>query len=234
VAVVEPKTEPVVIESSGQVESATVTEPKSEVVVTPKPETVPPAEENISESIGAVVEVTPTEPETTPVNFTDDSLDVNWVEDGYDVSIEIFNAKAVSLQLGDSVTTMTFNVEEGLWFGSIDFDTQVANKNGELLTVLATAQDDEIVSKPLVWIAPRVATQDLYNFQTGSDKFVKLFGFLTLHNLDDKVTAFYFYFMLALVAALLVNVLVKIRIQHASVIGHSLVVIALALLLAIV
>ena len=171
---------------------------------------------------------------SSPVTINDQSLKVKWSETAYDVSIEIFNARAVSLQLGTDVVPLDFNPDTGLWSGSIPYSGNTASANGDLLSAIATAQDGSLISKSLVWVAPQVAIQDLYNFQTGNDKFVKFLGIFTIHNLDDKVTAFYFYFMLILVAALMINVLVRIRIQHFSIIGHSLVVIALALILAIV
>ncbi len=229
----------VIVSPTTQVEPVTEVKPEPVVVEpTPTPIVTDPVVEEVPPPPAEEIKTTPTEvvqsTEPAPVKINEDSLRVQWTNSGYNASIEILNAKAVSLQLGSQVIPLEFNPEKGLWFGSLTYDTGVSNKSGELLTAIATAQDGNIQSKPLIWIAPQVATQNLYNFQTGHDKFVKFMGIFTVHNLDDKVTQFYFYFMLMLVAALLINVFVKIRVQHLSIIGHSLVVIALALLLAIV
>lgn len=225
---------------TGQVESAVESNPLPESIKEVVPELVMEKNAQSPESpFLAPVSTDNTEVVNSllalsPVNINEDSLLVKWTNTGYDVSIEIFNAQAVSLQLGSQVTPLQFNTEQGLWWGSVSYDSQVANRSGELLSAIATAQDGNIVTKSLVWVAPQVATQNLYNFQTGSDKFVKFLGFFTVHNLDDKVTQFYFYFMILLAAALLINIFVKIKIQHLSVISHALIVIILSIVLVVV
>ncbi|MDZ4229755.1 MAG: hypothetical protein U1C53_01325, partial [Candidatus Veblenbacteria bacterium] len=77
-------------------------------------------------------------------------------------------------------------------------------------------------------------TQQFYTFNEGSDHYAKLFSFFTIHNLQDSVRQFYFYFMVFLAAALLINVLVKVRIQKLSIISHAVLVLALTVFLMVV
>ena len=119
--------------------------------------------------------------------------------------------------------------------GNVPYNPDVLNRSGDTISVIAEESDGSVTTQPVAVVAPKVSTQQLYTFNEGSDRYAKFFGGLfTVHNLQDSVRQFYFYFMVFLVAALLLNILIKIRIQHTSLISHAMLVIALTVALAIV
>jgi hypothetical protein len=103
-----------------------------------------------------------------------------------------------------------------------------------MLSLTAVSRDGSVADKPLVLLAPATTTQHLYTFNEGTDRYAKFFGFLKVHNLGDSVTQFYLYFVVFLSAALLLNIFIKLRVQHVSVISHTALVLALALVLTLV
>ncbi len=169
----------------------------------------------------------------TPV-VENSSLQVIQNGDSYNLSITIHQAKEVNAILGSETVSLTKDTKTDNWSGKINFDSTLFNKHGELLFLIASSSDGTIVRQPLAWLAPNVPTQSFFTFNDAPTKYVKLFGFLTIDNLDNSVRQFYFYFILALSVALLFNILIKIRVQHLSVISHSAVVLVLALLLTLI
>jgi hypothetical protein len=161
------------------------------------------------------------------------SLKVLQDNNSYQVQIKVTNAKAVVVRLvAEAVVLIKQNND--VWQGSIAFNPDQFSKGGELLSAMVIGSDDSVDTKSLVWLAPKVSTQQFYVFNEGTNKFAKILGFFTVRNLDDSVTQFYFYFVVFLVAALLLNIFIKIRVQHVSVVSHSLAVVGLALLLTII
>lgn len=199
----------------------------------PKPIAVTPAE---------AVEQAVVEPSAiTPVVY-DTSLRALQVQGGYDVRLMVTNAVSVVARFAGEVVPLVADsalpphgTERGAaWKGIVPFDEKLLSQGGDLLSITATSRDGTTVDKPLAWLAPSVSTQQLYTFNEGGDKFAKFFGFITVHNLNDTVRQFYLYFVVFLAAALLLNILIKVKVQHMSIISHTMVVAALALLLSIV
>lgn len=154
--------------------------------------------------------------------------------DSYLVNLAITGATAVMVQLADQWIPLTRPNNSSIWQGAVPFNATTFNKSGEQLSVVAWSASGQVVSKALAWVAPLVPTQQFYNFNEGTDKYAKLLGVFTIHNLQDKVRQFYFFFIIFLAAALLLNVLIKIRVQHFSIISHTLLVIGLSLVLLVV
>ncbi len=152
----------------------------------------------------------------------------------YNLSVTVHQAKEVKATLGSQITSLTKQNQTDSWSGTITFDPALFNKNGELLSLLASSNDGTIIKQPLAWLAPEVTTQSFFTFNDEPTKYVRLFGFLTINNLDNSIRQFYFYFVLALAVALLLNILIKIRIQHISVISHTALVLTLALILTLI
>jgi len=153
----------------------------------------------------------------------------------YEISLRLTNASSAAAYLGNDWQQLAASsTESNLWQGRLAYDSALINQNGEQLAVVATAPDQSTARFVLAWVAPNTKTQNFYTFNEGSDRYAKLFGFLTIHNLDDSVRRFYFFFMVFLAAALLINILVRIRIQRLSVIGHTVFVLGLTVLLMIV
>ncbi|MFA4937331.1 MAG: CAP domain-containing protein [Patescibacteria group bacterium] len=212
-------TEPIKVVEEPLVINEPITEP--EIVTEPETDQVvaEPKPENVVLDSGVVV--------------NDASLKVQQLNNEYKIYLQIEKAKSAVVHLAEQTSNLELSGDNE-WQGIIGFDSATLNKSGELLSITVVGQDDVVTNRPLAWLAPKVSTQNLYNFNEGNDKFAKFFGFITVHNLNDKVTQFYLYFVIFLVAALLLNIFIKIRIQKVSVIAHSAIVIALALLLIII
>jgi len=213
-------------------------------VLKPAPFPVPPAvvERPTPASLKPIA-VTPElvrEPESAeataaagPVVY-DASLKVVRVAQGYDVRIAVTGATSVVARFAGTTANLTAPASGSEWRGLVPFEPTELGRSGDLLSVTATGRDGATTERTLAWLAPEVPTQQFYTFNEGSDKFAKFFGFITVHNLNDTVRQFYLYFVVFLVAALLLNIFIKIRVQHVSVINHTMLVIALALLLSVV
>lgn len=208
-----------------------------------KPAPVPAPAKAIAVTPAEAVAATAPQPavQVLPVVY-DTSLRVVLGQGQYDVQLMATGAVSmVARYAGNTVPLVAdsalppHGVERGAaWRGTIPFDEHQLSHGGDLLSITATSRDGTTVDRSLAWLAPNVPTQQLYTFNEGSDKFAKFFGFITIHNLNDTVRQFYLYFVVFLVAALLLNIFVKIRVQHVSVISHTMLVAALALLLIVV
>ncbi len=164
----------------------------------------------------------------------DSSLKINQLSNYYKVSLAVTGASAVALRLGEEWVMMGLDGPGTVWQAEVPFNGLSFNPSGEQLSAIAWGNGGTVTNKALALLAPQTKLQQFYTFNEGADKYAKFFGFLTVHNLQDKVSQFYLFFMVFLGAALLLNIFIKIRIQHYSVISHALAVIALALFLVIV
>src|SRR3989339_2002360 len=238
--------------------SSTATQPIAVVTVPPSTSTTTPVitpsapqQPEVASATEPVVEpepvqpvVTPepvkTEPVTAPLPVLIPTLDESSVaivqQDGYyDVKLSMLNANSVAAYLGSDWSQLTNSADQpNIWSGQIAYNKTTLGQNGEQLSVVAASASGETERYTLAWVAPDIKTQNFYTFNEGSDRYAKLFGFLTIHNLNDSVRQFYFFFMVFLVAALLINILVKVRIQKVSIIGHTVFVLALAVILSII
>ena len=153
----------------------------------------------------------------------------------YAVRVAAPRAKKVTVALASQTAPLAREPKSDTWQGNVPYNPDVLNRSGDTISVIAEESDGSVTTQPVAVVAPKVSTQQLYTFNEGSDRYAKFFGGLfTVHNLQDSVRQFYFYFMVFLVAALLLNILIKIRIQHTSLISHAMLVIALTVALAIV
>ena len=215
---------PVVSKTPGQVAAA-------EAVPKPQPEPLPAPQP-------AAVTVPASTPTPTPVAVEpvvyDSSLKVIKGDKQYQVSLLITGATSVTLRLASQTVPLAPEAAGSTWRGVMPFDAAEFGPSGELLSVTAVGASGSSVNHSLVWLAPVTSTQQLYTFNEGTDKFAKFFGLFTIHNLGDSVRQLYLYFIVFLTAALLLNIFVKIRVQHVSVISHTMLVLALALALTIV
>lgn len=156
-------------------------------------------------------------------------------EDYYELSLKIDQAESAVAYLGDDwVQLARIDAGSNVWTGHLPYDKSTANQSGESLAVIATSPDKTTARFALAWVAPSVPVQNFYTFNEGSERYAKLFGFITVHNLHDSIRQFYFIFMVFLAAALLINILVKVRVQKTSVLGHTIFVLILALFLSII
>ncbi len=174
-------------------------------------------------------------PAVTVAPILDESTVVVMQQEGYyDIKLLLKDTDSAAAYLGDNWIQLSSSADnQNIWQGHLAYDQSVISQNGEQLYVVATSPTGTTERFTLAWVAPHTKVQNLYTFNEGSDRYAKLFGFFTVHNLNDSVRQFYFLFMVFLAAALLINIMVKIRIQKISIIGHTVFVLALALLLTI-
>lgn len=218
-------------------------EQQSPPVTQPEPTPIPPPVVQ-PEPIPTLPPVTPSLTEPEPVvqepELVLPALDESTVmvvqQDGYyDIRVTVQSAESVAAYLGTSWIQLVVDAKQpNVWSGHMPFDTTVLGQSGEQLSLVATSPDGVTARFALAWVAPQTGTQQFYTFNEGSDHYAKLFSFFTIHNLQDSVRQFYFYFMVFLAAALLINVLVKVRIQKLSIISHAVLVLALTVFLMVV
>lgn len=188
-----------------------------------------------SVSIGQVEAVTNDDQNLSVPVIYDNSLIIKQSSaDSYLVKLAVTGATSVAAKLVGEWVMLKPASLGSMWEGVVPFNSHEFSQAGEQLSLVVWGKDGVVVNKPIAWVAPNTPVQKFYTFNEGTDKYATLFGFLKIHNLQDSVTQFYFYFMIFLAAALLLNIFVKIRIQHFSIISHTLLVLALTLFLTIV
>ena len=240
-----PTQPPALPSNTGQVAAAERTVKKVEPVTKPRELAVKPATPPVTQPANTTPPQEPTLPAVNkptiatapilPPVVYDASLKVKPIGNVYDVKLVVTGAIGVTAQLASEWIPLVRQKLSDVWQGQVPFEQAVAGSGGEQLSVVAWGKGDTVTTKPLLWIAPQVKTQQFYTFNEGSDKYAKFFGgLLTVHNLNDSVRQFYLYFMVFLGVALLLNILIKIRIQFPSIINHALLVLALTLFLVIV
>lgn len=151
---------------------------------------------------------------------------------GYQVTLSAPAAKAVHVSVGNvSTPLLSTSSTSGTWSGTVPVDPLTLSTNGDQMSAIVVGQAGSTEHVPLALVAPLAKTNQVYQFADSGEKTLTLFNKFHLENLDDSVRRTYAYFIVFLVAALLLTVFIKIRIQHASVIVHTLGVIGLAMLL---
>jgi uncharacterized protein YkwD len=189
----------------------------------PAPIAVEPVAAPLAETTAAV---------DSPV-INSDSLDLQQRSDRYDLSLAVDDAAAVEVQLGGQRVTLSRIGESNVWDGAVPFDVSTMGVGGEQLTISAVGQSGSTVSQVVAWVAPATQLQQLYNFNGGTQRAIKLLG-VTLENVNDSTRQVYLYFIVFLGVVMLLNIAVKYRVQHPSIIGHSAAVMALAIILFLV
>jgi hypothetical protein len=147
--------------------------------------------------------------------------------------VAVRDASTVSAQLAGQLIALQRVGDSNVWAGDVPYDAKTMNRGGEQLSIVAWGEDGSTISQSLAWVAPYAQAPQVFNFQETTSREVKLLGF-RIGNLNDSTKQFYMYFAIFLAVATLLNVLIKIRIQHPSIIGHAAGVLALAVLLFLV
>lgn len=240
VATPQPKPAPVQPSApSGQVAAAESTpkpppapKPASQPVTNPEPVAEEPQPQTQPEVETVQVE---TQAEILPPLVYEASLKLKPETDGsYSIRLIVTGAASVTAQLAGEVKPLEREAQSDVWSGTIAPAREQFGQSGEVLSVAASGSTGLVTTKSLALVAPQAQTQQVYIFNEGSDKYATFLGFIKVHNLQDSVRQVYVYFIVFLVASLLVNIFVRIRIQHPKVINHTLAVVALAVFLFIV
>lgn len=189
-------------------------------------ENLPSAGESATDVAVIVNEVEPAKP---PVVDVSELVIAPTEKEGvYDVKVAAKTAESVAVQMGSEWVDLKRNAEEEIWEGEVVESATSYNKNGESLQIIARDTDGVVTAQTAALVVPDASVQDFFVFSEGESKSIKLFGFLTLNNLDDKVKKFYVYMMIFLAAAIVLKVLIKIHVQRVSTIAHACFVIGLA------
>lgn len=150
-------------------------------------------------------------------------------KDGLEVTVTAKNAKVVSAQLGTDTTPLTRSkTQPNEWTGHVAINPNTSSPNGEPLTVTVQGTNGKTTQEPVAIVAPASQPSDLFFFNDNGTRKLKLFRWINVSGLQDTVRRTYVYFIVFLSAALLISVFVKIKVQHPSVVVHSLAVIGLA------
>lgn len=114
------------------------------------------------------------------------------------------------------------------WVGTIDLPAALLAQGGEPMYLSQEKTDGSLSTQAAALFTPDSGVGSLFgaNSVPVSQK-MTLFRFLTIENLQDSVKRVYVFFLVFLAAAMLTNVLVKIRIQKLSVLAHGLFVLVL-------
>ncbi len=153
------------------------------------------------------------------------------VEKGtYEVTVATDDAKTVAVQMGSEWVDLKKETGEEVWKGEIAGSSHY-NKNGESMQVVIRDEQGGTSVQPAVIVAPDLSVQDFFIFSEAKSKEMKLFGFFSIDNLNDKVKRVYVYVIMFLLAALLMKILIKVHVQRVSVIAHTLFVIGFTTLL---
>lgn len=226
--------------------------PQQQVAVAPVPvpQPVPPTPEPTGEVAAAAVQIEPapvavqrapvpaddlpqtTAPAADPI-VDQSSLRLQQRGDSYELTVEVEQAADVQAQIGGQRVELTRLGKTDTWTGSVPFSRDTASVGGEQLSITASGYSGSTVSQVLAWVAPAAQTQNLYNFNGGQQRAIKLLG-LTVDNLNDSTRQVYLYFAVFLGVAMLLNVAIKFRVQHPTIIGHGAAVMALAVILFLV
>ncbi|MDF1497302.1 MAG: CAP domain-containing protein [Patescibacteria group bacterium] len=148
----------------------------------------------------------------------------------YEVKVSANQAESVVVQMGSEWVDLDLDEDEELWKGEVAGMASY-NKNGESMQIITKDENGEVSAQTAAIIAPDLSTQDFFVFSEAKNKAIKIFGFITLDNLDDKVKKFYVYMMIFLASAIILKVLIKIRVQKYSNIAHACFVIGFAMVM---
>ena len=205
-----------------------VTEPVEDPAPIPEPITVPEPEPQ-PEPV-PVPEPTPVVP--LPPVIDTASANILPVADGYRIEVAVTDASQVKAQVSNTVVPLIEN-ETDTWSGTVPIEIEALAPTGEAVTVIAGNELGEQDVQPVAIAAPDAKLSDVYAFADTPEPDVRLFGIFPVGDLDDMAARVYFFTILALGACLLVSLLAKFEHHRHSVTAHTLLVIILAGVLAV-
>ncbi len=174
---------------------------------------------------------TSTRPLRPQVALEENSVQIKSGKQGYAISLIAPQAKQVQIHIGNETKDLKQepqNPEQ--WSGTIQVNTSTMNIHGETLNAFIIQEDGTTSATALALTAPSNDIRDIYVFQN-RPRDLSFFGRIQINQLENTTRKTFIFFMVFLGMALLVNIFVKIHIQHNSIITHTLAVIGLAFLL---
>lgn len=143
--------------------------------------------------------------------------------DQLQITVKAPATASVSGNIGGTSVPFTFDQIQQVWLGTVDPQANL----GE--TIKATVQTEGLPpeTRTLAVLVEDKNVQNLYRAQTNDD--AKILGF-SLSGLGDSTQRFYIYALLTLAVLLLLNVVIKFKIQHPKNVAHTLLVMGLTFL----
>jgi hypothetical protein len=227
-----------VVQMFGLLASAPAPAPKPVAVATPpapapapapKPAAPPAPSPVIVASAPPAAPEPPPAPPVEPLSLDESGLLIVPGEHEYRVEAPMTGAVSASLSLGSATAPLT-ETSAGRWTGSIAYDAAAIPAGGEDLSLSAAGKDGTNVYQTLVTVAPQARTNEVYAFVNDPAPKAAIAG-VTIDDLDDGVHRFYVYTIIFLSAAMLLAMLHRIHRKRLSVVAHTMLVIALAVVL---
>jgi len=152
-------------------------------------------------------------------------------ENEYIVEVEVPNAESVALQLAGESAELK-NESGDLWYGSIKYDENLIDENGEEILLLAVQEDGEQLVEPITYIAPSSEADDLYAFGA-EDSRSGLLSFLTVKTVDDTVQYILLIAALLLGLGVIATLVLRVNKKHHSMLVQVMSVLILVLTLSV-
>ena len=149
----------------------------------------------------------------------------------YTIEVDVPDAQSVALQLAGDTADLTQN-EDGSWSGSIAYDPDLIDENGEDILLLAVDEGGEQSVESVTYIAPESEADDVYAFGA-DDKRKGLFAGLSVSGVNDAVQLIFFAATLFLALGMIVTILLRKQSKHHSMLAQVLSVLILVLILSV-
>lgn len=150
----------------------------------------------------------------------------------YKVAVYLSNAQQAMLRL-NGVEMPLVKQDGELWQAEIPYNPESLAEEGDQLTLVASDAAGTHLIRNLAWVLPQAAAQDIYAPE-GADRLPKLLGVVDIAHVNDGVTQFYLYVMVALSSLLFIALVLKFHQQNIRTVGHVAAVLCLALLLSLI
>jgi cell division septation protein DedD len=202
----------------------------STTTVAAAPSSTPSIPENQPTSTS--VAVLPAEP-TDPAPEPEPSVTiVPSQNENYVIKLAATSTTKAEIHLAGQTTPLIPDLAEpGTLVASIPVQKKDLPSTGETLYLTQEYASGSQETQAIARLASGNQSSALFGYAPEERQEVKLFGIFTLKDLDDAVHRTYIFFVLFLATSLLINILVKFRIQKVSVIAHATAVLGLGIIL---
>ena len=182
--------------------------------------------------IEPVEDANPVEPIETPVENSNPESQVQNVEvlpaeNAYTVEVDVPGAESVVLEFSGEITELE-NMQGDTWAGTLTYNEQLIDNNGESINLVAVNQDGDQTIEAISYVAPASEADDFYTLSTADGR-SGFFGFLTVKNVNDAVQVIFLITALILGAVVLLTMLVKTEKKKHTMLAHVLTVLILVL-----
>ncbi len=166
-------------------------------------------------------------PQPSKTTIDETSVKVIPVAAGFDVHADVTSATRVFALMNGEQTEMAQTAGSTNWHGIVPQPAATANAQAQSLTLAAWSPNGDITTLAAGDILPHSSLAQVYGAENVTLAPAKLFGFIPLGAIDDGVHLTYIALIILLCTTLLLNIFIKIEIQHPNVIAQTVGVIAL-------